>query len=372
MGACLPYGEGITYWPLAEALSGPRRRPRRRGRPADGRPRRRPASPGRWPRRSAASRRRELRSPGPCAACSKRWPATVRARLHDGRRAVGRAGAARPRRAPRGLRAQGAVLVLCLPGRSSSTRAGGRRARRRRPCSSRSPPPTRRRSSSGWPRRRGRACVTDRRVGGGNPLFAEQLLAMALEDGGGSARLPPPSWRSWPPASTGWRRRCGRCSRTPPSRAGCSTSAPCAPRCPTTTPAPSYGLEELVRADLVRPAPAEVAGDSAHAFRNQLIRDVAYERLSKQRRAEVTSGWLVGSPTAGHCRTRSVPTTSSRPGSCARSSTRRARRPRRRPVPRPMRSRRSAGGRPSERMRRRPPTSSPGPRPRAEAAIPSA
>ncbi len=44
-------------------------------------------------------------------------------------------------------------------------------------------------------------------------------------------------------------------------------------------------LTELVRKDLVRPSRSDIVGQEAFAFRHQLIRDVAYERLSKRPRA---------------------------------------------------------------------------------------
>ena len=60
-GRCLPYGEGITFWPLIEAMAG-----RRRGGRAGSRP----------------PRRRRHRDPrgtvhGRCGGCSSRWPAAV-------------------------------------------------------------------------------------------------------------------------------------------------------------------------------------------------------------------------------------------------------------------------------------------------------
>ena len=132
----------------------------------------------------------------------------------------------------------------------------------------------------------------------GNPLFAEQLLAMALEDGGGSGRLPPTIRallaaridRLAPPLRSLLEHAAveGRVFHLGSLRAALPAAD---------AGAIVHGLEELVRADLVRPAATEVAGDSAHAFRNQLIRDVAYERLSKQERAEVherLADWLAG------------------------------------------------------------------------------
>jgi hypothetical protein len=55
----------------------------------------------------------------------------------------------------------------------------------------------------------------------------------------------------------------------------------------------------LVRKELVRPFAAQVPGEDAFRFRHQLIRDAAYEGLSKQDRAELHetfAGWLEKTP----------------------------------------------------------------------------
>jgi class 3 adenylate cyclase len=54
-------------------------------------------------------------------------------------------------------------------------------------------------------------------------------------------------------------------------------------------------LEALAREDLIRPHPPDVPGDRAFRFRHLLIRDAAYERLPKATRAELHAlyaGWL--------------------------------------------------------------------------------
>src|SRR5207302_5695345 len=51
----------------------------------------------------------------------------------------------------------------------------------------------------------------------------------------------------------------------------------------------------LVRKDLIRPHRSDVSGDRAFRFRHMLIRDVAYERLPRARRAELHeryAGWI--------------------------------------------------------------------------------
>ncbi len=77
-GACLAYGEGITYWPVAEivrrAAAAPTTPPRSRERLAalvpgpDGEAGRRPA---RRPARGRGASRAPTRSPGRCGACSR-------------------------------------------------------------------------------------------------------------------------------------------------------------------------------------------------------------------------------------------------------------------------------------------------------------
>ena len=58
-------------------------------------------------------------------------------------------------------------------------------------------------------------------------------------------------------------------------------------------------LMGLVRKELVRPVAAQVRGEDAFRFRHQLIRDAAYDGLSKQDRAalhESFAGWLAAAP----------------------------------------------------------------------------
>jgi predicted ATPase len=55
-------------------------------------------------------------------------------------------------------------------------------------------------------------------------------------------------------------------------------------------------LAGLVRKDLIRPHPASVPGDDAFRFRHLLIRDAAYERLTKATRADLHerfAQWLI-------------------------------------------------------------------------------
>jgi predicted ATPase/class 3 adenylate cyclase len=56
-----------------------------------------------------------------------------------------------------------------------------------------------------------------------------------------------------------------------------------------------YGLQELVGRDLIREEPADVAGEQAFRFRHVLIRDAAYRSLSKNARSDLHehyAAWL--------------------------------------------------------------------------------
>jgi class 3 adenylate cyclase/tetratricopeptide (TPR) repeat protein len=302
-GRCLPYGEGITYWPLAEALSG-----------ALG------DDPSAAVCRLMAGRPDGTRIARTVAAALGREPSDggleipwavrrVLETLADARpvvlvlddvqwaqpalQSVVEHLAAFARTAP--------VLVLCLarpelfdarPGWAASAHNGATLLLESLTPAESDTLVEQLAAGAVSAEVRGRIVESAE----GNPLFAEQLLAMALEDGGGSTRLPPTIRallaaridRLAPPlraliehaAVEGKVFHLGALRAALPEREADDIA---------------HGLEELVRADLVRPAPAEVAGDSAHAFRNLLIRDAAYERLSKERRAEVherLAGWL--------------------------------------------------------------------------------
>ena len=156
VGRCVSYGEGATWLPLAEMLE-------QAGERLDDDPGRRRISrrglPRAAPRFRAAGRR-----------------AAARPRLR--RRALGRADAARPRRVSRRARGGSDPLPLPRPHRSCS-----RCARRW---------PTGRSSSGRLPTSRPRSSLRGAEpelreqlveTAGGNPLFLEQLLAYASEDG---------------------------------------------------------------------------------------------------------------------------------------------------------------------------------------------
>ena len=220
-GRCLPYGEGITYWPVVEVLEQldvlPCRRRRGHGDPLAA-------------RRDGDGDARRTRSPGPSARRSSR-----------------------PRRS--GRSSSSSTTSTGARRRSStwsSTSRSCRRARRSccsawraRSCSSAAPPGRSRFGSS-------RSATTDveaadpgqdlpgrcargsRGAAGGNPLFVQEMLAIA-----GRRRR----------ARSSFRRRCRRCSRrasissTPGereraraavrSRARSSIAAPCRRSHPT-------------------------------------------------------------------------------------------------------------------------------------------
>ncbi|HEY2789957.1 MAG TPA: AAA family ATPase, partial [Gaiellales bacterium] len=302
-GRCLPYGEGITYWPLAEALSAtfgddPAAEVGRlmAGRPDGARIARtvaaalgREAGDGEleipWAVRRVLETLAELR-PVVLVLDDIQWAEPALHSLVEHLAALART-------AP--------VLVLCLgrpelfdarPSWATSAYNGATLLLEALTPADSATLVERLAAGAVEPDVRARIVGSAE----GNPLFAEQLLAMALEDGGGSGRLPPTIRallaaridRLAPPLRSLLEHAAveGRVFHLGALRAALPDDD---------AGAIVHGLEELVRADLLRPAPAEVAGDSAHAFRNQLIRDVAYERLSKQRRADVherLAGWL--------------------------------------------------------------------------------
>ncbi len=138
-GRCLSYGEGITFWPLAEAVraaaglaarrdrragdGGARGAGRRRGR---GRARRAPARPARRPHRGVRRAGGELLG-GPAPARGARAPAAARRRLR--RHPLGRADVPRPDRARRRLVSRRADPAD-LPGAPRAPRPTARLGRR--------------------------------------------------------------------------------------------------------------------------------------------------------------------------------------------------------------------------------------------------
>jgi len=125
-------------------------------------------------------------------------------------------------------------------------------------------------------------------VAGGNPLFLEQLVAAASETG----RLPDRI-----PASVNALIAARLDQLAPEERRALELAAVIgkvfsglAVR-DLAAPAGNGDLEaalgQLVRKDLIRPSRLDMPGSDGYRFRHILIRDVAYQRISKQARAEL-------------------------------------------------------------------------------------
>jgi len=126
-------------------------------------------------------------------------------------------------------------------------------------------------------------------VSDGNPLFAEQLTAMLVEEGPSAAASFPPSIQALLAA---------RLDRLPrPERAVLERAAVAGRefrRDALVELSPSGDREAvgthlmaLVRKELVSPDTSVLAGEDGFRFRHALIRDAAYEGMSKELRAEL-------------------------------------------------------------------------------------
>ena len=131
------------------------------------------------------------------------------------------------------------------------------------------------------------------RAAGGNPLFIEEMLAMAGEAGwtwSCRRRCRRCSRRAWISS----RRPSGACSSGARSRGRSSTAAPCRRSHPT-RPQVTPRLAALVRKELIRPDRPQLPGEDAFRFRHLLIRDAAYDALPKATRADLHerfASWL--------------------------------------------------------------------------------
>ena len=296
-GRCLPYGQGITYWPVREmVLQAARGRPlealtagagRRRGRRGLGR---RHARPGRERARRgdavglpAAVRRGRARRPAgaPVRGRPLGGAAAARPRGRPRRAADRRAGAAalpRPSRAARRPPGVGARGARCGSDRSAPTRAAG--------C---------------WP--------------------AARRSRIAADGGRGARRRQPALPRAAGRARGRARRRAGacrpRCTRCWPRGSTCSTRAERALLDAAAIEGERFHLggvlalvEDVREPDAAQPGharrpraaaaggPAEIAGEQAWRFRHALVRDAAYASMPKARAAEGherLAGWLAGS-----------------------------------------------------------------------------
>ena len=120
----------------------------------------------------------------------------------------------------------------------------------------------------------------------GNPLFVEEMLALIRERGDGEVEVPPSiqallSARldQLDPAERGVLER-GAVEGKVFHRGAVQALAPGEPEVPAR-------LLALVRKELVRPDRTQLPGDDAYRFRHLLIRDTAYEALPKATRAEL-------------------------------------------------------------------------------------
>jgi class 3 adenylate cyclase len=132
---------------------------------------------------------------------------------------------------------------------------------------------------------------------GGNPLFLEELLAMAEEEGGGEALVIPPTIQALLQARL---ERLGSGERDVIERGAVEGEifhsgavVELAPQ--AAQPEVPAHLLALVRKELIRPHRPVFVGDDAFRFRHLLIRDAAYEALPKLTRADLHerfAGWL--------------------------------------------------------------------------------
>ena len=130
----------------------------------------------------------------------------------------------------------------------------------------------------------------------GNPLFVEQMLAMVAESPNGDVVVPPTIQAllaarldQLDPSERGVLER-GAVEGKIFHRGGVEALAPEEPDVATR-------LMALVRKELVRPERTQLPGDDAFRFRHLLIRDAAYDGLPKAARAELHerfAAWLEG------------------------------------------------------------------------------
>ena len=128
----------------------------------------------------------------------------------------------------------------------------------------------------------------------GNPLFVEQMLAMVAESPNGDVTVPPTIQAllaarldQLEASERGVLER-GAVEGKIFHRGGVEALAPDEPDVPTK-------LMALVRKELVRPDRTQLPGDDAFRFRHLLIRDAAYDGLPKAARAELHerfAAWL--------------------------------------------------------------------------------
>jgi class 3 adenylate cyclase/tetratricopeptide (TPR) repeat protein len=122
----------------------------------------------------------------------------------------------------------------------------------------------------------------------GNPLFVEQMVAMAAEDGNGEVAVPPSIFallaERLDRLSAEERAVIERASVIGKEFVRREIVELCPPEL---RPMVGRNLMALVRKDLIRPATSAAARDDGFRFRHALIRDAAYDGLPKEIRAEL-------------------------------------------------------------------------------------
>ena len=265
-GRCLPYGEGITYWPVVEVVNSfPRPPPT-------------PSLPRLFVRCSARATRARVqtRSPGHFGSCSRstlrswscfddiQWGEDTFLGLVEAT-ALLSAGApillvcmARPELLERRPAFPGVARLEPLPAEAADELIGDAVS--------------------------AELHVRIARAAGGNPLFISEMLAMARERAGVDV---PPTLRALLAARLDQLERPvrdvlerGAVEGELFHRGAVEALAPKEAQV-------TARLTTLVRHDLVRPERAQLAGEDAFRFRHLLIRDAAYEALSKRMRAEL-------------------------------------------------------------------------------------
>ncbi len=129
---------------------------------------------------------------------------------------------------------------------------------------------------------------------GGNPLFVEELTAMLQASGNGEITIP----RTIQALLSARLDQLDPAEQTVLERAAVEGEIFHRGSVQSLTPAESQlttRLTSLVRKELIRPDKAQLSGEDAFRFRHLLIRDAAYDSLTKATRAELHerfSGWI--------------------------------------------------------------------------------